>query len=457
MHIYIEIEIVKRELVGKLLIALNLINKNHTVILADRASINQIIKEKKVPKGIVFLKDINSQKNRINDYKKFIKNGFKIVAQDEEIGCFVDKSFEQFYSWRFRGNKSFKFIEKYFCWGNFDFDFLKYKDLKKKFIKTGSARIDLTIDEKLKKYHINKKKNILICLNHNLFWKRGFVERSIIDTEGLDKKRVMTKINTLYLNESKDFLLFSYLINLIYEINKNKNFNLKIRPHPTHDIKKIKDYFKSIKLFRNIKIDFKNDLIDDISVSDFIIQTGCTSAIEATLNKKRVIFYSPKNKFLNNYKDKSFISRIGFKFQETKDVINFLNMKNISINKVEKKILSDVAKIKKRVYVDKNSFRRISEQISGIKINDTSKINLVSIKENLLKNSYKNFKKYIKSKLKNKMNINNDKSVFETKFPPFNEKEIIIKLNKLNKKFKLKAKFSLNQINDRFLILTKNN
>ena len=216
MHIYIEIEIVKRELVGKLLIALNLINKNHTVILADRASINQIIKEKKVPKGIVFLKDINSQKNRINDYKKFIKNGFKIVAQDEEIGCFVDKSFEQFYSWRFRGNKSFKFIEKYFCWGNFDFDFLKYKDLKKKFIKTGSARIDLTIDEKLKKYHINKKKNILICLNHNLFWKRGFVERSIIDTEGLDKKRVMTKINTLYLNESKDFLLFSYLINLIY-------------------------------------------------------------------------------------------------------------------------------------------------------------------------------------------------------------------------------------------------
>ena len=39
---------------------------------------------------------MNSQINRINDYKFYFENKFVLVSQDEEIGCFKDENFEDF-------------------------------------------------------------------------------------------------------------------------------------------------------------------------------------------------------------------------------------------------------------------------------------------------------------------------------------------------------------------------
>ena len=137
MNVYIELEILKRELSGKLLISLELVKKNHNVFLGDRETITYLAKNNKIPPGVIFLKDMNSQTLRINDYKKFIKNGFKIVSQDEEIGCFSDKTYEKFFYGRFQDDKTFKLVDKYFCWGDFDYKFLKKFKKKTKFIRTG--------------------------------------------------------------------------------------------------------------------------------------------------------------------------------------------------------------------------------------------------------------------------------------------------------------------------------
>ena len=45
MNVYIEIEVAKRELFGKLLLSLELINKNFTVYLTTRESINELKKK----------------------------------------------------------------------------------------------------------------------------------------------------------------------------------------------------------------------------------------------------------------------------------------------------------------------------------------------------------------------------------------------------------------------------
>ena len=47
MNIYIELEVVKRELFGKLLLSLELIDKNFTVYLTTRESINELAKKNK--------------------------------------------------------------------------------------------------------------------------------------------------------------------------------------------------------------------------------------------------------------------------------------------------------------------------------------------------------------------------------------------------------------------------
>ena len=101
MNVYIELETLKRELSGRLLVSLKLVKKNHNVFLGDRSSITYLARNNKIPPGVIFLKDMNSQKYRISDYKKFIKNGFKIVSQDEEIGCFTKKTYEEFFSFRY--------------------------------------------------------------------------------------------------------------------------------------------------------------------------------------------------------------------------------------------------------------------------------------------------------------------------------------------------------------------
>ena len=451
MHVYIEIEIVKRELSGKLLVALELIGKGHTVILADRETINKIGKDSKTPKGVLFLKDINSQKNRINDYKKFIQNGFKLVSQDEEIGCFADKNFKEYYEWRFRGNKSFKFFEKYFCWGSFDHDYLINKIPKHKIIKTGSPRIDIAIESKPNK----RNRDVLFCLNHNLFWKRDFVERSIIDIEGLNNLKTKKKIDNLYLNESKDLLLFSYLIKLLYALSQIKDIKVKIRPHPTHDLEKLTYYFKSIKFLKKFKIVSKEDLINDISKSNFIIQTGCTSSIEGTLNQKKVIFFNPKDKFLNNYKNNTFISKIGFNISSIEKLIKFINSKHQNENFINKKIKKDMIKIKERVLIDQCSFKRMSKEIHKIKISEKNNINFNKFNNGVSETILKNLKLFIKSKIKQRIGYSKKLNIFETKFPPFKKKLIIYKLNNLKKKFNLNVKFKLDKVNDRFLILKK--
>ena len=56
-------------------------------------------------------------------------------------------------------------------------DYLKIIEQKGKCVKTGSPRIDIAIENNTKRQLIKNKKKILICLNHNLFWKRDFFER----------------------------------------------------------------------------------------------------------------------------------------------------------------------------------------------------------------------------------------------------------------------------------------
>ena len=99
---------------------------------------------------------MNSQKYRIDDYKKFVNNNFILVSQDEEIGCFKNNDFNEFFQGRFKGEKSeaFNYIDKYFCFGDFDFNYLKKFNFHTKFIKTGSPRIDfcgLDIEKKREK------------------------------------------------------------------------------------------------------------------------------------------------------------------------------------------------------------------------------------------------------------------------------------------------------------------
>ena len=453
MNVYIELEVVKRELFGKLLLSLELINRNFNVYLTTRESINELAKKNKIAPGIIFLKDANTKKYRIDDYKALIKNKFVLVSQDEEIGCFdtgKSNDYSNFFKERFDGinSKAFQYINKFFCWGDFDHSFLKKYNFKTEFIKTGSPRIDLC------KINKTKKKTILVPLNQRLFWKRGLFERYGIEV--LDSFQFDTYENILkryFFNESRDIIQTYHLISLILKLNKLKNYNIVLRPHPAHDLKKISTFFEDKKIFKNIKVTDENSLIEEICKSEMIIQFGCTSAVEATLNNKMVILHQPNDPFLSNYK-KNFLTTIGFSFKNNDQIINFIKSNYKKISKILKKINRNINDIGKRILTDGRCYLRIAREIEKIKIDKTNHYN-----------SDMHFKRIkpinnIKQKIKKRvLKILNQKSpeenVFDAKFPKFNKKNINQRLNLIKNQFGMNTKFKFEILNERCLKIYK--
>ena len=83
MNIYIELEVLRRELEGRLLVGLNLKLKNHRVFLGSRENIFDAALKKKISPGVIYMKDTNSTKDYIKIYKDINKLVFKIFYQDE--------------------------------------------------------------------------------------------------------------------------------------------------------------------------------------------------------------------------------------------------------------------------------------------------------------------------------------------------------------------------------------
>ena len=448
----------QRELSGRLLVALELIKNGHHVYITDRGTINELALKKKIQPGIIFLKDVNASNLRISEYKKFIKNKFKLVSQDEECGVFKENTFKYFYRDRFQGSKSFYYIEKYFCWGDLDYNFLKKVKFKTKFIKTGSPRMDIAIEKKLGKNINDRKKNklkkkiILVSLNHNLFWKRDFVERLSIDLFELNKDVIDKRVERFYNNESNDLILFLNLFKLIVKLDKLNDFSIVVRPHPAMGNEKIKLLFNSYKFLKNVKVISDNDLIDQINYSDFIISTGCTSGVEATLKSKNVITYLPNIKSIKKYKKDIFLNNIGLKFDNINKIYNHIKKNSGKNFKQNKTLQKDLNQINKRVMIDKMSYKRIVDEINDIKMNSIHNL------DRKIEYSKFNYLSFIKKNIKNilvKTNLRKKTlNIFELKFPPFNQKSLTHELNNLKKSFNIKTDYKLNLLSERCLKIT---
>ena len=452
MNIYIEIEVLKRELNSKLLLSLELIKRNHTVYLISRDNLNHLVNNNKIVPGIIFLKDMNAQSYRIQDYKNFVNKKFILVSQDEEIGCFKSENFSEFFNGRFKGEKSetFKLINKYFCWGDFDYNFLNKYQFYTKFVNTGSARMDLC--NSINKNTNKEKRKILISLNQNIFFKRDFIERLSIEiNDNMDDLILDKLISKIFQNESKDLILTFYLTNLIKKLNNLDKYEIIIRPHPAMDFHNVLSLFKNKKLFNNIKVSNRGALIDQISDIDILLHFGCTSGIESTLNNKTTICYYPNDKFLEDYKKNLFLNNVGLNFSEEKKLFEFFNNYDERKLEIEEKIANDRKKISERVIIDGNSYIRISDEIeklSNKEINNISNPDRIFSKINIKSIIKKIINKYIF-----KPNLN--QSAFDIKFPEFNEIEIKNTSDYLNRNFSINTNYKLNKLSDRCIKISK--
>ena len=339
--VFIPIEIIRREYLSKLLLAVELLKKGMPVIIGHKNSVINLALKTKEP-GILFYKAVMyGQKEKT--FKILKEKNFGIVSQDEEAGIVYD-DFEDFYEFRV-SLKLINQLDLFFTWGEDDYNYLTKKFSKEKVKNYGALRSCFWGDLG-RKFHQSNSENlkkkfgnyILIVSNfptYNSFLEKSDLKKLQSGFRGFD----INKPNQLYENEKK---IFNQYVKLAKLLSKELNKTVIIRPHPGESLQGWKD---SVKGINNVFVEKNGELLSWILASDCIIQNNCTSAIEASTLNIPVLTYADDKEDLTllsegneNIPNKLSLNILGEdQFKETLKNINSLWHEDI--NKIQRETL----------------------------------------------------------------------------------------------------------------------
>lgn len=451
MNIYLEVENYNREMESRILLGMEAARSGHKIYISDRVQIIENAKQNKLEPGVIFLKDINSQKYLQESIKIISENGFVIIGTDEEAGIQFDE-YEDFI--KARSIRTFNNIDIFICWGLRDKKMLKKKFDKSetKFLALGSPRIDLCKLKILKKknfFSLKKKiKNNYILISSNISFNLGIrpmpeyvnnrVSEDKIDAEWREKY-----IYYKFTNHTEICYHFVKLIRRLAEEFPDRQ--IVIRPHPNET----SDAWKKILInkYKNIKIIKSGSIADYIYNSEILIHSGCTSGIESYLMGKKSISFLPVE--LKFSIDRGISDEISILCKNDDEVINQLKMQVDKTLKTNKKL-------KERIMNYKNSmsYKKICNIFN--KIEKTKKFKSIDCENIFLKkkNNFSKFKKLLKNFIKNLININDDKFLNE-KFPILQREDISEKINELKNVNKNYNKISFSILNNKTIKIFK--
>ena len=330
-NVYLKIEIKQRELLSRILIGMYSAINGNTIYVGN---IHNYLERNKLSPGIFLDKSISRTKSKLKKLENYVKNGNIVTSIDEECGV-THSNLDSFITLRF-SPQTLKNTSAIFCWGHLDYNYLKkkYPKFKEKFFITGSARVDVCeilkkIDNKKRLRFLPNKKYAVISSNFGSILTKKPLWKTLKDRKNYYKdEKKKNLINT----ETEDFrfgrdiwkttILKEYL-NLIKDLSLSiKDINFIIRPHPSE----IKLLWQAI-LDENLKNVF---VLDDYSSSEvinfaeFMIHSGCHTALEAKFMDTPVISFIP----LKDQKfERKFYNKCGKELLKKKDIINFIKTK----------------------------------------------------------------------------------------------------------------------------------
>tara|TARA_B100001059_G_C17821301_1_gene578454 strand:+ start:987 stop:2321 length:1335 start_codon:yes stop_codon:yes gene_type:complete len=443
MFIFIEVEIVGRELLGKILLSRALISDHTKIIISDRNKIKKLILNNKIKNSILIIKDINPREDLLKYYKLLKSKGFLIISQDEE-GGFLSNDYSLFSTIRHKNGETIKIIDYFLCWGKRDFNFLrkKFKNLKHKIINFGSPKLDamhknFQINKEVLKKNKITKKFILLSYNFSPFYYKTFDTRSFEFSELL-KNKFKNYYKELFYSESENFKLTHDFTELADFLDKNQSeYQVVIRPHPNFDIEAFKHLMKYIN--KNIIVCNRGDLLEYTKNCSVLIHNSCSSSVDAAIIGKQLICYKSRDK---KYFTSSYLNSLGIKCENHFEVLKVIKSKKIKIN---------TTLLHKRLNLD-NSLIKLKKIVNNSKIINDNKNNKINFDKSNI-----NFKSLIKKIIYLFVDRDTKNISTEMKYRDFDYKNIRRIVNQVNNyKFKgidQKIKFKL--ISNNFLKIEK--
>ena len=363
MNLYIYIEILEREFLSKLLIAMESASRGIKVHMGRLES--YIMRDFFVP-GIILHKSITPSPKRINDLIEYKKKNFIVTSLDEEVGL-VNSDDKKYLKLRY-SNKSIGLTDKIFTWGKFDHDNLvgKFKKHKSKFVLTGNPRVDFWRKDFqffYKKKSFIYKDYILFSFNFTLPSKKEIEERYKYLKETNYIKRGLT-INFYKRRVNDCFKMIKEYSKLIKALSKETNSTIIIRPHPMDKLKNY-DFFNK---FRNVKVIKKGSISEWIHHAKIVIHSGCTGGLEASVRGRPTISFLP---FKSSH-GHPFCDKFSVKTKNVKQCLE--TIKKISNNNIKLK-KPDLKNFKSRAY-------NFASNKPGYKIIVDEFVKLMKVKKN---------------------------------------------------------------------------
>ena len=293
MNIYIPMEIKKRELEGRLLLALVAAERGHSVVLGSKSETFGAATAGKLPPGIIHEKSLTPNENKLKRLISLKELGHIITSQDEESGLLSD-DYNRFGRQRF-SKETLSITSKVLCWGEYDSDALRnmYPDFSDRFIATGSPRVDYWRKD-FKSYYRNPKDitrdYILISSNFtNILGKKYIWEKKVFNNGS-----TIIKNNEALIAIKKyvyDAQMVEQFIKAVIALAENiKDHLIVVRPHPNEEVSAWSSILGEIP---NVVVRNDGNMSSWIRNSKVLIHNGCTSAIEARFTGTDVIAYCP--------------------------------------------------------------------------------------------------------------------------------------------------------------------
>mgnify|MGYP006426393533 FL=1 len=455
MNIYIKVEVKRRELESRLLLAMAAAERGHQVLLGASNLTLDLVKQKKLKPGIIFEKSIVPSKKRINQLKGYKNNNCKITVIDEE-GGFINNNFTtEFLKERF-SKQSLELTDKVFTWGTRDYKkFVNYyKKFKNKFSATGNPRIDFWRKEFDYYYknqtlnHIKPKDNFILLasnfgamLHEHRIWQEINLLRNLNNFErGRDEF-------LFYEYKSYQIRLAAKFVKVLRKISKKfKNLKIVIRPHPT----------ESVKAWKSIIGDHKNIyVINDGSIGKWIrkaklvIHNSCTSGVESYITNVPTIAYRP----LKSNFERKFPNALSINIFDEQNLIKKIEQ----IIKKKKNFYTKQKKINNYFYnlEDNFAFDNIVKEWEKI---DNGRL---SEKNNFLKLKVIANLKEFKGKIINKVSLKNANKLASNratyKFPKITHNELETLTNGIKNTLRRFKKVNVELFSDRLILVNKKN
>tara|TARA_Y100000816_G_C26091934_1_gene577179 strand:+ start:564 stop:1952 length:1389 start_codon:yes stop_codon:yes gene_type:complete len=353
INLYIPIEHKVRELNSKIFFSLFALKKNFRCYLGNKEDIERVIKFKKDKNVIFFFKggETRSYIKKIRDKVDtfFIideeagpSDDFSYAIQRQRIHADVEDLVDKYYS---IGPKNFKIAKKVYKnidvkmtgWPRIDFFRAKTKNSSKFF----------EIKKKYKKFILYISDFGEISKEKNEISKKEYIDY-LNRTHQKSKKKLITEFEK---NQNKIFNEFLLHKKFLKILDKNRNIpQIIIRPHPYDDFEV---WFELEKKFKRIKIIYEGDIYDWIKASEFVLHRGCSTALLAYLNNKKVGYLALKNKYIRN--NLSF--QISDKINSIQNLISYLKYKKQKIKRVKLRNLKKIIKIDEREFSSEKIIR----------------------------------------------------------------------------------------------------